>query len=313
MTPAIRDELRHRHYNARVVHVRRVHDDLMVLRVAPDEKRAPMLAGQYTMLALGCWEERIDGLSSGPPDAVASETLIRRAYSISCPILDDNGALATIGDLPYLEFYINCIRKPADEPPMLTPRLFALHEGDRLYVGPHSHGRYTVERIGHSENVIFAATGTGEAPHNAMVAELLKRGHFGNIAVVTCVRYRADLGYLAVHRALERRFANYRYFPLTTREPENIDPSRPDYVGKSYLQDLFASDRATRELRFPLDPSRTHVYLCGAPAMIGLPRRTPEGDLHFPESTGMVEVLVRLGFRLDEPHNPGNIHFESYW
>jgi ferredoxin--NADP+ reductase len=313
MTPETRAELRRRHYNARVIQIRRMHDDLTTLRVAPDAKRHPTLAGQYTLLGLGCWEDRIDGLPSGTRNSPAAEALIRRAYSISCPILDDNGALTRIDDLPFLEFYVNCIHRPADDPPMLTPRLFALHEGDRLYVGPHSHGRYTVEGMGRSENVIFAATGTGEAPHNAMVAELLKRGHVGRIAVVTCVRYRADLGYLAAHRALERRFANYRYVPLTTREPENVDPSRPDYVGKSYLQDLFASECAVQRIGFPLDPSRTHVYLCGAPAMIGLPRSTPEGDLHFPEPTGMVEVLVRLGFRLDEPHNPGNIHFEKYW
>ncbi len=66
-------------------------------------------------------------------------------------------------------------------------------------------------------------------------------------------------------------------------------------------------------LGFPLDSATTHVYLCGSPAMIGLPRRTPGGEDHFPEPTGMVEVLVRLGFRLDEPRRPGNIHFEKFW
>ena len=192
------------------------------------------------------------------------------------------GGLTRIDDLPFLEFYFNCIHKPSDDPPMLTPRLFALREGDRLYMGLHSHGRYTVETIGRNENVIFAATGTGEAPHNAMVAELLSRGHIGRIAVVTCVRYRDDLGYVSVHRALERRFLNYRYVPLTTREPENVDPSHPSFVGKTYLQDLFASESAVQKIGFPLDPLRTHVYLCGAPAMIGLPKRTPDGDVPLP-------------------------------
>ncbi len=313
MTPEVRDELRRRHYNARVIHIRRIHDDLMTLRVASDAKRPSMLAGQYTLLGLGCWEDRLDGLRSGARNSHAAEALIRRAYSISCPILDDKGALTRIDDLPFLEFYFNCIHKPSDDPPMLTPRLFALREGDRLYMGLHSHGRYTVETIGRNENVIFAATGTGEAPHNAMVAELLSRGHIGRIAVVTCVRYRADLGYISVHRTLERRFLNYRYVPLTMREPENVDSSHPSFVGKTYLQDLFASGAAVQKIGFPLDPLRTHVYLCGAPAMIGPPKRTPDGDVHYPEPIVMVEVLVRLGFRVDEPHNPGTIHFEKYW
>jgi ferredoxin--NADP+ reductase len=313
MTPEVRDELRRRHYNARVIHIRRIHDDLMTLRVASDAKRPSMIAGQYTLLGLGCWEDRIDGLRSGARNSHAAEALIRRAYSISCPILDDKGALTRIDDLPFLEFFFNCIHKPSDDPPMLTPRLFALREGDRLYMGLHSHGRYTVETIDRNENVIFAATGTGEAPHNAMVAGLLSRGHIGRIAVVTCVRYRDDLGYVSVHRALERRFLNYRYVPLTTREPENVDPSHPSFVGKTYLQDLFASESSVQKIGFPLDPLRTHVYLCGAPAMIGLPKRTPDGDVHYPEPIGMVEVLVRLGFRVDEPHNSGTIHFEKYW
>lgn len=47
--------------------------------------------------------------------------------------------------------------------------------------------------------------------------------------------------------------------------------------------------------------------------MIGPPRRTADGDIHFPEPVGMVEVLSDLGFHLDEPHRPGNVHFEKYW
>jgi ferredoxin--NADP+ reductase len=307
------DELRHRYYNARVARIRLVHDDLMILRVVPDVKCRAMRAGQYTLLGLGRWERRADRVMSGSHSCPGTKGLIRRAYSISCPLLDDSGALVTIDDLPYLEFFINCIRKAADEPPMLTPRLFALNEGDRLYIGPHAHGHYTVEAISGGDNVIFAATGTGESPHNAMLAELLRRRHEGKIVVVTCVRYRADLAYLDVHSALERRFANYRYLPLTTRESENVDPSHSGYVGKQYLQDLFASECVARKLGFQLDPLRTHVYLCGSPAMIGPPRRTADGDIHFPEPVGMVEVLSDLGFHLDEPHRPGNVHFEKYW
>ncbi len=99
MTPEVRDELRRRHYNARVIHVRRIHDDLMTLRVAPDVKRPSMHAGQYALLGLGCWEDRIDGLRSGTPDSPAVAALIRRAYSISCPILDDKGTLTRIDEL----------------------------------------------------------------------------------------------------------------------------------------------------------------------------------------------------------------------
>jgi len=59
-----------------------------------------------------------------------------------------------------------------------------------------------------------------------------------------------------------------------------------------------------------LDPATTDVFLCGNPAMIGL----PEGDDQaWPETTGVVELLVAKGFTLDRRGNPGNIHFEEYW
>jgi ferredoxin--NADP+ reductase len=64
---------------------------------------------------------------------------------------------------------------------------------------------------------------------------------------------------------------------------------------------------------FPFDPARTRVFLCGSPAMIGLPDRTTDGEVHFPEAVGMVEVLVHQGFRLASPHQPGNIYVERYW
>ncbi len=196
---------------------------------------------------------------------------------------------------------------------MLTPRLFGLSEGDRLYVGRHATGQYTLDQIHGQENLILMATGTAEAPHNAMVAELLRRRHAGKITVATCARYRADLAYLELHRCLERRFPNYRYVALTTREPENIDRSLPGYVGKKYLQDWIASPDVADRIGFALDPVHTHVFLCGAPAMIGLPTRMNEGDLHFPEPPGMLEALVHRGFQPDMPHRRGNVHFEKYW
>jgi len=290
-----------------------MHDDLMVMRAALDVPRYPVRAGQYTLLGLGAWERRIDGVPSSRLGGGAAPALIRRAYSISCPIVDERGDLATIDTIPFLEFYLNRISKMSDDPPMLTPRLFALSEGDRLYIGPHAHGHYTLDAISNGENVILMATGTGESPHNAMVAELLHGRHDGMITAVTCVRYRADLAYLDVHRALETRFPNYRYIALTTREPENVDVSHPCYVGKKYLQDWIVAESAAERIGFALDPSRTHVYLCGAPAMIGLPTKTTEGDIHFPEPPGMVEVLVQRGFQPDMAHRRGNVHFERYW
>jgi ferredoxin--NADP+ reductase len=146
-----------------------------------------------------------------------------------------------------------------------------------------------------------------------MLTELLSSNHRGNIVLITCVRRKMDLAYAEVHRELERRYSNYRYLALTTREPENVDPTHPTFIGKRYLQDYFRSGDFERDARVKLSPADTHVFLCGSPAMIGsahLGTSTKSQSLELP---GMVDVLEQCGFRLDRPAASGNIHTERYW
>ncbi len=116
---------------------------------------------------------------------------------------------------------------------------------------------------------MLISTGTGEAPHNAMIAQLLRHGHRGKILNLTTVRSRVDLGYINEHQTLMTQFPNYHYHALSTRDPENLDPNHPHYVGKQYVQDLFVNGRLAELIDTPLDPLNTHVFLCGNPAMIG--------------------------------------------
>ena len=307
------ESLRRKHYNATATHIHRVHDELMILRVQLDEGRLDFAPGQYTVLGLGYWEPRVPGCQEEQLDEKHLQSLVRRAYSISCPLLDDNGQLFRANQGPFVEFYVTLVRSSALHPPALTPRLFALTEGDRLFLSTHVHGHYTLEDVRPEDTVIFAATGTGEAPHNAMLVELLASGHRGRIASLNCVRNHRDLAYLPKHRELERRFSNYRYVALTTREPENLDPAFPGYIGKRYLQDFFSAESFERESGCRLDPRNTHVFLCGNPEMIGVPHHTHDPAKRYPQPRGMVEVLERRGFQVDQPHEPGNVHFEKYW
>ncbi len=305
-------ELRKQAYNAGISSVERVHEELMILHVKPDAAEYHFDAGQYVVLGLGYWEPRVAGAQAESPADIKPQGVIKRAYSVSCRLLDGDGRLSTVSDDDELEFYIFLVLQGAT-PPALTPRLFGLQKGDRLFLGPRAHGHYCLDRIGPRDNVVFIGTGTGEAPHNAMLADLLRREHPAKVACVTCVRQKADLAYLAKHRILEQRYPNYKYLPLTTREPENLDTSRADYVGKRYVQDVFQSSELAEELGFELDPERTQVYLCGNPAMIGVPLRTHDHSKRYPTPLGMVEVLEKQGFHIDQPHHPGNIHFEKYW
>jgi ferredoxin--NADP+ reductase len=305
--------LRARHYNSVVERANAVHDDLRVLRVRPDDGAPGFVPGQYTTLGLGNWEPRVAGAAAEHLAPEELRTLVRRAYSFACPMLDDAGRLLPPSRCDFLEFYITLVRHADDHPPSLTPRLFALRPGDRLFVGGKVTGHYTLAPLAPCRNAIFVGTGTGEAPHTAMVAELLDRGHAGRIVCVTCVRRKADLAFRDRFRTLEARYANFRYVALTTREPENLDPRVPGYVGRRYVQDYFASGDLERETGVLLDPAATQVFLCGNPAMIGAPLRGRTGLGRYPQPRGMVEVLEGRGFQADEPHRPGNVHFEKYW
>ena len=302
------DELRDEHYNATITTFEPTHSDLWVLRVRPDHGDTSHLPGQYASLGLGYWEERVDQAVDPDLDDRWMK-LIRRSYSISHPIFDGHGYLARQVESDELEFYIVLVEPTPDNVPALTPRLALKRPGDRIYLGPKVAGRYTLASVTDpGSTVIFLSTGTGEAPHNAMITELFHKGHMGPIVSAVTVRKWADLGYLDKHRELERRFPNYRYLPMPTRESD---------VPKRYLQDLITNGELAQAAGGQFDPARTHVFLCGNPAMIGLPEEVDGDDgekvSRYPETTGVVELLAERGFVLDRRGQPGNIHYEEYW
>jgi ferredoxin--NADP+ reductase len=305
-SPSVEDEfehLREQNYNATLSRIRAHNDDLWVMKVTPDEPIDPFLPGQYTTLALGYWEPRADEAHDVlKPDQ--DQKMARRSYSVSSSMIDESGELLP-PHTPDVEFYIVKVKPGQEEIPALTPRLFMKGEGDRLFMGRKFTGHYTLEGVKPTDNVVFLSTGTGEAPQNAMIAELLRRKHKGRILNVVCVRFKADLAYTREHAVLVDRYPAYRYQTITTREPENEG-------NKVYIQDLIATGRIEKELGARLDPYRTHVFLCGNPAMIGLPQWTEKG-LVFPETLGVCQQMHERGFVIDHRKDRGNVHYEEYW
>ena len=297
------DELRGEHYNATITHFEPTHSDLWVLRVRPDHGDVTHLPGQYASLGLGYWEARIDDAEDDNLDE-RWDKMVRRSYSISSRMWDEHGYLTGDLDGDELEFYIVLVPPTPLNVPGLTPRLACKRPGDRIYLGPKVAGRYTLAPVTDpSATLLFFSTGTGEAPHNAMIVELLRKAHHGPIVSAVSVRKWADLGYIEQHRRLEQRYPNYRYLPMPTREAD---------VTKQYLQDLIGKGVLEEHHGITLDPANTHMFLCGNPAMIGLPEDT-DGELHYPEVTGVVQLLAERGFSLDHRKTRGNIHFEEYW
>ncbi len=305
------EALRATQYNATLTQRIDVTDDLVRMRVRPDRPLTRFEPGQYVAIGLGHWEPRVQPSQREVVPEKNWTKLVRRAYSISCPMLDEHDRLVTYDRLNYLEFYIALVRgsDDSDQPaPALTPRLFGLTVGDRLNVAPKITGTYTLAGVAPADTVLMLSTGTGEAPHNAMTAQLLSSGHSGRLINVTSVRRRADLGYLREHQCLMKQYPNYRYLPLTTREPENLDRNHPHYVGKQYVQELFVSGKLAELAGDPLCPSRTHVYLCGNPAMIGF---VPPGGQPLAQP-GMLPLLEAAGFTAEHP-GCGHVRFEKYW
>jgi len=295
--------LENRFYNATITWFRRVNPDLWIVRVQPDHRDSPLVPGQYATLGLGYWEPRVDGAEDR---LVGEERLVRRSYSISSRIFDPQGYLTDPAYEEHLEFYIVLVPPSVDRLPGLTPRLALKHEGDRIYLGPRMAGRYTLSAVTDPfSDVLFLATGTGEAPHNAMIVELFRKGHQGRVVSVVSVRYGADLGYVARHRALEERFPNYRYLPLVTRE------DAPGTL-RMRIQQLIAEDRLTEETGLELDPSRLKVLMCGNPAMIGVPEWLDDRPT-FSERLGVAQLLAERGFTLPRHGVKSNIHYEEYW
>ncbi len=303
-TAGLVDELRDEHYNATITSFAPTHSDLWVLRVRPDHGDVSHIPGQYASLGLGFWEDRIDDAVDPGLDQ-RWHKLIRRSYSISSCIFDEHGYLSDDRSSDELEFYIVLVPPTPDNVPALTPRLALKRPGDRIYLGPKVAGRYTLGGVVDPQStVLLLSTGTGEAPHNAMLVELLRKGHTGPIVSAVSVRKWADLGYLDKHRTLDRRYPNYTYVPLPTREHD---------VPKRYIQSLITENTFENELGITLDPESTSVFLCGNPAMIGIPEPDDEGQDQFPETVGVVQLLVERGFTIDRRNQPGNIHYEEYW
>lgn len=304
--------LREQYYNATLSHFHRLHDDLAILRVRPDARVPTFEAGQYVVLGLGYWEPRLPQAQREELAEEAYRRMAMRAYSICTALFDGTGVVRAT-EMQELEFYIARVMQGQKHAPALTPRLFAKQVGDRLFLGPKARGTYSLRHVGQDSQVAFFATGTGEAPHNAMIAELLHRGHQAKIVSVVCCRHDVDFGYLDVHRQLMDRYPNYRYLTLTTREPRNLDAAARDYVGVRYLQDYFQSGDLERDADIDLSPERTHVYLCGNPQMIGPPRHREALPRAAADRATMLDLLELRGFTVDRPRAPGNVHFESYW
>jgi ferredoxin--NADP+ reductase len=252
---------------------------LMILRVVPDGWVLPdFRAGQFAVIGLpGAAPRCAMGLPEEQP--ADPSTLIRRAYSIASSSLTRQ----------YMELYVALVTSGA-----LTPRLFSLQIGDRLWLGPKITGLFTLDQVPPGNNVVMIATGTGLAPYMSMLSTHLMCGDSRHVAVLHGARHSWDLGYRSELMTLQRLCSNFTYIPTISRPAEEPCPWL-DPVG--YVQDLWTNGAIDRLWGFHPKAENTHVFLCGSPSMID----------------SAVELLGNEGFKEQTKKEAGQIHVERYW
>jgi ferredoxin--NADP+ reductase len=253
---------------------------LLILRVAPDGWDLPSFtAGQFAVLGLpgGAPRYRLADPESPPADPAKT---IRRAYSVA----------SSSREHEYLEFYVNLVLSGA-----LTPRLFALQPGDRLFLGRKVSGLFTLDSVPREANLALVATGTGLAPYMSMLrGELLRDEPRRHVAVLVGARHSWDLGYRGELITMARLCPSFRYLPVISRPEEEHQPW-PGRTG--YVQDLWKSGALAEAWGVTPSPETTHVLLCGNPGMID----------------AMSTLLADQGYREHSRREAGQVHVERYW
>jgi ferredoxin--NADP+ reductase len=252
---------------------------LMILQVAADGWDLPdFVSGQYTCLGLYGAASRC-GLAEPETRAPAPDKVIQRAYSIASSPMDRE----------FMEFYLNLV--PAG---VLTPRLFSLQMGDRIWLSSRITGSFTFDGVPEDANVVLIANGSGLAPYMSMLTTHLKFLRQRSVTLVHGVRHSCDLGYRSVLMSMQRLRANFTYLPVVSRPHEEPVPWKG---ATGHVQDLWRSDAIARPLGIRPSRDNTHVFLCGSPEMI----------------ESMIAMLVQDGFQEHTTRKPGQIHSERYW
>ncbi|HET9554044.1 MAG TPA: ferredoxin--NADP reductase [Anaeromyxobacteraceae bacterium] len=252
---------------------------LMVLRVAPDGWTVPPYEpGQFAVVGLPGSAPRVP-LSDPEEPPADPDKLIRRAYSLASPS----------GPGEHLELFVTLVRSGE-----LTPRLFALQPGSRLWVGPKITGMFTLDQAPPDKHLVLVATGTGIAPYMSMLRQRLLADGPRRVAVLVGARHSWDIGYVAELATMQRLRPQFSFLPTVSR-PQGEPVPWGGATG--HVQQLWQGGALERAWGFKPTPADTHVFLCGSPAMI----------------EDMTALLRVEGYTLQEKGQPGQIHAEKWW
>ena len=182
---------------------------------------------------------------------------------------------------PVLEFYGVIV----PEGP-LSPRLARLKAGDVLHVASNPAGFLVLREVPDCETLWLVATGTGIAPFLSILRTETPWQRFRNVVLVHAARYGKEL----VYRQIIEKLPGLRHVSVVSRErhPGALEGRIPAAI---------ADGRLEKAAGVTLDPSSSHVMLCGNPQML----------------TDAQAALAARGMRKHRRRNPGHITVESFW
>ncbi len=262
-------------YNATVIGKILVTPDLMILRVRTDEPRADFMAGQYTVAGLLGSEPRAP--NSGPEmEECPLDKLILRPYSIASARRDTQN----------LEFYISQVKSG-----QLTPRLFNLPLGGRLYVSKRIVGVFTLADTPVDCDIVMVATGTGLAPYISFLRSHVAERPDSQMAVIHGAAHPWDLGYFSELTFIDGNFGNFHYMPTLTHADDNWTGLR------LWIEEVLEQGLLNQQAGIAIDPEETHFFLCGNPKMV----------------ENVSKMLVGQGYTKHTRRDPGALHIEEFW
>lgn len=232
-------------YNATVTGKIMITPDLMILRVRTDTPRDKFIAGQYTNIGV-LGEETRSPNSVIPIEQMKPKEMIIRPYSIASANHETSN----------FEFYISQVKSG-----QLTPRLFNLSQGRRMWVDENIFGIFNLNDTPNNANIVMIATGTGLAPYISFLRSHIMEHKDIKMAVFHGAAYPWDLGYYSELKFIDNAFSNFYYFPTLLK----ADKSWTGLTG--YIENHFRSG-LLEQSGIELNPEKTHFYLCGNPKMI---------------------------------------------
>ena len=222
----------------------------MVLRVKLDQGRFDYQAGQYTVLGLKRSSSRISDAVDDRPELKArpADHMIRRAYSITSNSVDDE-----------LEFVVTLVRSGD-----LTPRLFALKAGSRVYVEPRASGIFTLSASSGVRDLLLVCTGAALAPYLSMLRAGFPENAENQYVIVHAAAVSWDLVFRSQVEELSERSKHLTYLPTIT------DPARDASWGglTGTVEALLAAGEIEDAIGMPLLPDRFDAFVAGSPQMV---------------------------------------------